>query len=376
MNKRSDNNPEHETPEPPATPANAGADTASSEKPGSADRHAAGSLVASEVSQSRASRRWMIGIAVVIALIWLAAVWNKKAVSSAESSSPATNQTSAAGQSPASDSPQQTARFTEEPPAVGGKEIFSMPQLRYCLAENIRLDAGKEIVNSHNRADVDRFNVLTADYNERCINLRFRRGSFERAKAEVEQYRPLIEAEGRARFSKKVAASASAAKAGAASPTAPTIAAGPTAPAKKAAAAAPTAPARSAVAAAPAAPAAKAAAAVPAAPKPKAQPAEPPARVAAKAVQPELPLAKEIARVRSACSPSVPCKGAALCVNGQCRALSRSGEQCASSRECAGSNHCLDGQCRPLRVTGERCEASFECGGLNECVEGRCQMPQ
>ncbi len=306
----------------------------------------------------------MIGIVVVIGLMLLAFLWHKKAPSSPQPSKASDSHVSGtANQSAGKSAPtQDTPRFTEEPPAVGEKAVLSLPQLRYCAAENMRLDAAKEMINSHNQADVDRFNLLTADYNERCTYLRYRRGTLERARSEVEQYRAAIEAEGRDRFSKK----ASVARA----------------PSVKA---------------------------VPAESKPKVRSAEPKAQPQllreAKVAKPALPsidLAQGL-RPRSSCTSSTECTGAALCLDGQCRSLRRSGEQCVHSHECAGSNkcmggrcrllgnvgdrctrsqecsgtnQCLDGQCRPLRINGERCEASFECAGLNECVQGRCQLPQ
>jgi hypothetical protein len=77
-----------------------------------------------------------------------------------------------------------------------------MPQLRYCTAENIRLDAAKVVINSYSDTDIDRFNALVADYNSRCGQFKYRRGTLESARSEVEQHRSEVEAEGRARFSR------------------------------------------------------------------------------------------------------------------------------------------------------------------------------
>lgn len=83
---------------------------------------------------------------------------------------------------------------------MGTDLVLSVPQLRYCVAEDIRLDAAKTVINNYVEADVGRFNAMVADYNSRCSQFRYRRGALESAKSDIEAIRSLLQAEGRSRF--------------------------------------------------------------------------------------------------------------------------------------------------------------------------------
>ena len=65
---------------------------------------------------------------------------------------------------------------------------------------DIRLNAGKSVVNQYLDIEVDRYNALASDYNSRCGQFRYRRGTLEPIRAEVETRRASLEAEGVARF--------------------------------------------------------------------------------------------------------------------------------------------------------------------------------
>jgi hypothetical protein len=91
------------------------------------------------------------------------------------------------------------ARPREEKPPVGRDLILEPSQIRYCLAEDIRIEAGRAAVNNYDGTDVDRFNAVVADYNSRCSSFRYRPGGLERARADIEPYRPSIQEEGRRR---------------------------------------------------------------------------------------------------------------------------------------------------------------------------------
>ena len=150
--------------------------------------------------------KWIAGIAIVVGLIWLASLSDKRTPSTSPTYTPAPESQSAPSTTPALLPPtpavQQANRPTEEPPPVGNGLSLSMPQLRYCTAENIRLDTAKVIISSYSDTDIDRFNALVADYNSRCGQFRYTRGTLESARSEVEQHRSELEAEGRARFSR------------------------------------------------------------------------------------------------------------------------------------------------------------------------------
>jgi len=85
-------------------------------------------------------------------------------------------------------------------PPVGQDLVFSTAQIRYCQAEDIRLEGAKSAVNNYIDSDVDRFNAMVADYNSRCGSFRYRSGALESARRDIEPYRNQLQSEGRSRF--------------------------------------------------------------------------------------------------------------------------------------------------------------------------------
>ena len=147
--------------------------------------------------------KWLIGIAVVIGLIWLASLSDKKSSGtptySSTNSSPAAAPNSPAWQPP-SDAVQAPSRPTEETPPVGSGNVLTAPQIRYCTAQGIRLDAAKDALNQYDDSHIDRFNSLVADYNSRCSNFRYRKGVLESARSDVERFRSDYLVQGRQLF--------------------------------------------------------------------------------------------------------------------------------------------------------------------------------
>jgi len=117
--------------------------------------------------------KWILGIAAVIGLLWLIGQQNQPRVPSA---------------------PQ------ESKPPIGQDLVFSTAQIRYCLAEDIRMDGAKAALNSYSDSDVYRFNAMVTDYNSRCGSFRYRSGALERVRRDVELYRNQLWAAGRNRF--------------------------------------------------------------------------------------------------------------------------------------------------------------------------------
>ena len=96
----------------------------------------------------------------------------------------------------------KTANYApvEEPPPVGTGITLSPNQVRYCLAESIRMDGARSAVNQYLSTDVDHFNAMVADYNSRCGSFRYRSGTLESVKSEVEAGRDRLWAQGAWRF--------------------------------------------------------------------------------------------------------------------------------------------------------------------------------
>lgn len=96
----------------------------------------------------------------------------------------------------------ESTRLVEDKPPVGSSLVLSNAQIRYCLAEDIRMDAAKAVADSYSADDVERFNRMVADYNSRCANFRYRRGALESARQDVTPYRSQLQSEGRGRFAR------------------------------------------------------------------------------------------------------------------------------------------------------------------------------
>jgi hypothetical protein len=88
----------------------------------------------------------------------------------------------------------------ETMPPVGEGQILSVSQVRYCLAQNIRIDGARSVVDDTSQADINRFNALIGDYNSRCSSFRYRKGVLESVRAEVDAQRPLLELKGSSDF--------------------------------------------------------------------------------------------------------------------------------------------------------------------------------
>lgn len=129
-------------------------------------------------------RRWIIIVACVLAAVIGFIAINDR------TSTPSSQRTS-----------QEASRPIEVTPPVGRDQSLSVAQIRYCLAEKIRLTAGDAVLNASPSLPVTRFNLAVEDYNSRCASYRYRRRDMTSATSDIEPYRAVIEAEGRRRFS-------------------------------------------------------------------------------------------------------------------------------------------------------------------------------
>ena len=159
---------------------------------------------ATQPSGGSSAGLWLLGVVAVIVVVWLANNSNNNILSksaySPGNSSASVAPISASHQPAIQPQPQAPSRPTEEKPSVGRNNVLSAPQIRYCLAEKIRLDATESVVNTYVDADVNRFNGYVGDYNSRCGEFRYRQGALESARSDVELIRSQLQAEGRSRF--------------------------------------------------------------------------------------------------------------------------------------------------------------------------------
>lgn len=87
-----------------------------------------------------------------------------------------------------------------------GYSTLGLSELRYCLAEDMRIAAQKTELDSLQYTDVDRFNrnvdgfnEIVNDYNGRCVNRSITSSDRPLATSQVEQQRSQLEEEGRSR---------------------------------------------------------------------------------------------------------------------------------------------------------------------------------
>ncbi len=118
-------------------------------------------------------KKWMIGVGIVVAIVVMAGLIDNK--SSSGYSAPT---------------------LYEEVPPQGSGQVLSDNQIRYCLSQDIRISAWGTAVDHFSQTAIDSFNSAVGDYNIRCANYKYRRGSLERVRSEVEARRAVLQSEG------------------------------------------------------------------------------------------------------------------------------------------------------------------------------------
>lgn len=87
----------------------------------------------------------------------------------------------------------QSAGLQYTKPSVGTNNVLSVPEIRWCIREGIRIEAMRDVID--NNAGIDEFNRIVNDYNSRCGSYRYREGSQSRAERDVKAYRSQIVSE-------------------------------------------------------------------------------------------------------------------------------------------------------------------------------------
>ena len=156
---------------------------------------------------------WIIGVMILVGFGIVSNIGGNTPYSQLPTNTPAYNpkdlganyQPSSKIQSPYNAQKEQTpaagkSRPKEEMPPVGNAILFNAAQIRYCLAADIRMDGAKAVMDHYSQYDVERFNSLVSDYNNRCSHFQYRKGALEAARREVEEFRNEIKEEGRSSF--------------------------------------------------------------------------------------------------------------------------------------------------------------------------------
>lgn len=91
-------------------------------------------------------------------------------------------------------------QYREVLPPIAQNATLGRDQIRYCVAEDIRLEAARRVLNGARSWEIQRFNDMVQDYNARCSSFRYRSGALQSVRSEVEARRYLLERDGAARF--------------------------------------------------------------------------------------------------------------------------------------------------------------------------------
>ena len=144
------------------------------------------------------NRRWLWGAGAVLLVLWLIGIASND--SGTGTSAPVADSTRTTSPPARSQSSvfEPSSTTTEELPPLGADRVLGAGQIRYCLSEDIRLEAARDVVSID--ADVDRFNAMIEDFNARCSNYRYRREVFASVQRQVQANRMALQAEGISRF--------------------------------------------------------------------------------------------------------------------------------------------------------------------------------
>ncbi|HQZ69392.1 MAG TPA: peptidoglycan-binding domain-containing protein, partial [Planctomycetaceae bacterium] len=148
--------------------------------------------------------RWFWGIGFAALAVWgLYAVSNSQSNSSGATTTPSVHAAKPTVGNPQTNPVQSRItkiRFTEERPDIGSGKLLGASQIRYCLAEDIRLTAAKQALDGYSDREVNRFNEMISDYNNRCGQYKYKGDALASARSEVERFRLELGVDGRRRF--------------------------------------------------------------------------------------------------------------------------------------------------------------------------------
>lgn len=80
----------------------------------------------------------------------------------------------------------------ESKPAAMRGQVLSRSEIRYCLAERVRVEAVADFIDATSDNHIDRYNSIVADYNSRCSNYKYRDSDMNAAKAAVDASGPAL----------------------------------------------------------------------------------------------------------------------------------------------------------------------------------------
>lgn len=91
--------------------------------------------------------------------------------------------------------------FTEtRPTAGGGDRTLGRAELRWCMFNDIRIEAARPDMRGAKQGQVQAFNDAVTEWNAHCRAYRYSRSDRDSVQRQIEARRAQLEAEGKARF--------------------------------------------------------------------------------------------------------------------------------------------------------------------------------
>lgn len=91
--------------------------------------------------------------------------------------------------------------LTETRPAPGGGErTLSRAELRWCMFNDIRIEAARPDMRGAKQGQIQAFNDAVREWNDSCRRYRYSRSDRDSVQGQVTARRATLEAEGKARF--------------------------------------------------------------------------------------------------------------------------------------------------------------------------------
>ena len=91
--------------------------------------------------------------------------------------------------------------LTETKPANGaGERTLSRAELRWCMFNDIRIEAARGDMPGAKQGQVQAFNAAVTEWNAACRRYRYSRSDRDSVQRQIEARRSALEAEGKARF--------------------------------------------------------------------------------------------------------------------------------------------------------------------------------
>lgn len=182
----------------PGAPANVG--TLAGQHNDSSSPAVQSVLTTSSEKKDNKSRNWIIAVIGILAVIWFINRPNSSSnYTASNSTSQVTNVPTPAPVQPVVQAPPEDTSITEKPP-VGKNLVLNRAQLRYCQAEKIRLEAGREELSTNVNPSYTRFNKFVDDFNVRCSKYRYYQQDLDKAISDVQERLYQYQSEGRVRF--------------------------------------------------------------------------------------------------------------------------------------------------------------------------------